>query len=943
MFDFVLHQFLVVKRYANMGLHTVSFKKVSIKAVSICWGLLFFFMVIQAKAQSNNTAKTVVKADNALIKLAVSDSTKQKPKPRLADNSKPDSTSLTSLSTEAPPPNIKVNFSAKDSLRFRLKGDRIATLYGAAKVVHESGSLNSGKIGLDLDNNIMSATATSAEDTLSHPVLSRESETLRSNRVLFNYKTERGKFEVARMKYAEGNIIGTELKNKTQHVVFIRDGIYSTCDLDHPHYYIKAEKMKVVDEEEVFFTNARLFLLDIPYPIILPFGYIPAKIDQKQSGLLAPTYAFQTQNNQGLGIQNFGWFQYFNDYVTGRAAISIYTSGTFNFDAQTNYALRDKLSGSLRFGYAKIQGLESSDPDFTKNITNSFSVRHNQTISPYAKFNADVSLRSASYYKNTSYDLEERAEISTNSSVGYSYSDPNNLFNTSINLRHSQNFANNSVSLSGPNASLSFRTFSPFQAPPEKRSGQPGPLESLTISYSSQAQSNYQFNPLSDSLSINWFDALLSPSKYREATGKQIPIAWGASHNLGMSSRLLPSEFVNLNANISLREYWHPYTTRSYYDTTSRSEKFNVVNGFSAARDFNLSLSANTKLYGIANPNIGSLKSIRHTLIPTVSFNYQPNFQSDFWGYYRSYDKVAPDGTVTKVPYSIYKNGVSGQSFGQESRSISLSLDNILESKFVNRDTLGEKKEKVIKLIDSWNFSTSYNFKATAFNLSPLSSSISSSIINNINLRANAQFDFYATDSAGTNINTYLWSARKKPFRLTSFSFSTGTRFAAGKITNQVNEPYYYPEFYDPLNQQEFMPQNPLFYNMDQVDFSVPWSISLNFSYAWRKSLKKITRTAILNASSIQFNPSPKWNISTTIGYDFIREKLTPNQISVTRNLHCWDLSFTWNPFSPSGQTYYLFRLSVNNQQFQSLFQKLPGLNNLERSSSRIPSRSYGF
>ncbi len=845
--------------------------------------------------------------------------------------------------TDTPPPGILVNLSSKDSLLFRLKGEKRATLFGAAQVEHESGSLNSGKIGLNFDTNVMSAEATSVEDTLSHPVLKRESDELRSRRILFNYKTERGKFNVARMSYSDGNLIGTELKNKTEHVVFVRDGIYSTCQLDHPHYYIKAEKMKVVDEEEIFFTNARLYLLDIPYPLILPFGYVPADIEKQQSGLLSPTYAFQTQSAQGLGIQNLGWFQYFNDYVTGKLALSLFTSGTMNVDVESNYRLRDDLSGSIRFGYSQLQGLEPTDPNYSQQISNSIAIRHNQTINPYSKIDANVSLRSARYNQNTSFDIEERAEISTSSAIGYQFRDPNGLYNYSIRANQSQNFADNSVTLSGPTVSLGFRTFTPFQK--QGQAGQPGPLESLTMNVSSNLSSNYSFRPIDrDSATINWFEALLSPRKFREATGQKIPVRWGASHRVTLSSRLLPSEVFNVNAGANYSEYWQPYTIRAFYDTTSRRENFRVVNGFASARDFSLSISTNTTIYGIANVNWGSLKSFRHTIQPNISFSYQPNFQSDFWGYYRTYERPNTDGTTTKVPYSIFQQNVAGTTFGLESRSINFGINNVLESKLVSRDTLGEKKERIIKLIDSWTLNSSYNFMAKEFKLAPLNTSLSSSIINNINLRASAQFDFYATDSNGTRVNQYLWDIKKRPFRMTSFRFDTGTRFSEGSINAVNNDPYYYPEMYDPLNQQEFWPVNPLYYNMDAVDYSVPWSVSLNFSYSWNKSGNRLTRSAILNASSIQFRPAPKWNISTTMGYDFIRKKLTPNQIRVSRNIHCWDMQFIWNPFTTAGQSsYYLFRLTVNSAQFQSLFQKLPGLNNLERSSSPIPTRPFGF
>src|SRR5699024_4227289 len=166
----------------------------------------------------------------------------------------------------------RVNFQSTDSLIFVFDTTRTGTLYGSASVAHQSGQLKAGKISLNIDRNIVSAYTQTPEDTLSKPVLIRDQDEVRSNRIDFNYKTEKGRFEVARVNIADGKVTGTRVKKTAPHVVFLEDAIYSTCTLDHPHYYIKADRMKVVDEEKVFFQRARLYILDIPYPIVFPFG-----------------------------------------------------------------------------------------------------------------------------------------------------------------------------------------------------------------------------------------------------------------------------------------------------------------------------------------------------------------------------------------------------------------------------------------------------------------------------------------------------------------------------------------------------------------------------------------------------------------------------------------------------------------------------------------------
>ena len=182
-----------------------------------------------------------------------------------------------------------VKFQANDSLIIQLKKGRKAFLYGMAKIAHTSGTLVSGQITMNLDSTTVEARASDLKDSLGVPLLRMGEDEIKSTRILFNYNTSRGKFEDAQINVSDGLLIGSKIKNVNESEVFIQDGIYSTCPPDYLYYYLEAKQMKVVDEEEIFFTNARLYVLDIPYPFVLPFGYVPAQIDKKRSGILTPT------------------------------------------------------------------------------------------------------------------------------------------------------------------------------------------------------------------------------------------------------------------------------------------------------------------------------------------------------------------------------------------------------------------------------------------------------------------------------------------------------------------------------------------------------------------------------------------------------------------------------------------------------------------------------
>jgi hypothetical protein len=303
---------------------------------------------------------------------------------------------------------------------------------------------------------------------------------------------------------------------------------------------------------------------------------------------------------------------------------------------------------------------------------------------------------------------------------------------------------------------------------------------------------------------------------------------------------------------------------------------------------------------------------------------------------------VQSDTTGNTQRYSIFENQIFQGPGRGEQRSLGISLNNTFEAKRVKRDSTGEKREDVINLIDQLNVSTNYNFAADSLKLSNLNSSLRARILPGLNINANAQFNFYDRNEQGTRIDDFLIKTDNKLFEMTNFSTSTSYSVKWGEGGFQPNDTPHYPQHYNPLNQSIFQPVDPHFNNQPVQGFNSPLSFSIDFRYTWRLNpTGENNKSATINARNINLKLTPKWDFRTQIGYDFVAGELTPSQFSLNRNLHCWDLSFTMNPFGDD--QYYFFSLRVNAGQLQSIFQKLPGLNNLERSSSDSGRRPRGF
>ncbi|MEX2457105.1 MAG: putative LPS assembly protein LptD [Balneolaceae bacterium] len=821
-----------------------------------------------------------------------------------------------------------VNFEATDSLTFDFRGQRMGKLYGSANVSHPSGSLDAGIINLDLMKNQVEARSSSPDDTLSYPVLSQDDQDIRSTRVLFNYETEKGKFEVAEVQVSDGYLIGTQIKNVSESEVFIEDGIYSSCPPEHMYYYIQAQRMKLVDEEEIFFTNARLYILDIPYPLIFPFGYVPAGIDQQQSGLLEPTYLFENSSSRGLGLQNLGWFQYFNDYLVGQTSFDIFTSGTFFNETRFQYRKTEDFSGTLTLGYSREQGLEPTDLNFSETIRRRIALTHDQQLSPYANLSANINLNTSDYFRQNSFDIDERAQTSSTSRISYRYSHPEGAYNLSLNSNLNQQYDTGVTRLTGPEMNFSLRQFSPFES--DGASTEQAWYERISINYRNNFSSDFNFTPLDqESPGANWLQALFDPSLHREVTGSDQHVEYGFVQRAQASAgQIIPSQFLNISANISFNEYWYPTTTRREFNETENEIEEFKERGFSTARDFNTSLNFGTTFYGLSQIKIGNFEGLRHTVRPNFSLSYRPDFSDRKWGFY---EEVQTDSLGNTQRFSRFDREVFGGPSSGEQQTINFGVTNILETKRVRRDSTGEVQSSNLRLIDNLSIDSGYNFAADSLNFSNVNVRLSSRLFDQVRLSASANYSVYEQAGPNRQIDRFVWQDDGKLLQPLSYSVSLSTSFSGGQQGAQPYTPPYLP--YDPYNQQFFSPIDQYFNDRPIQPLDSPWSLGLDFSYRWTYQFEESARKqAVLNASNIQFRLTQKWNVSTKIGYDFIEKELTPSQFRLTRQMVCWNLSFQFNPFGDF--QYYSFRLSLDSGQISSIFQKLPGLNNLERSSS---------
>jgi hypothetical protein len=289
---------------------------------------------------------------------------------------------------------------------------------------------------------------------------------------------------------------------------------------------------------------------------------------------------------------------------------------------------------------------------------------------------------------------------------------------------------------------------------------------------------------------------------------------------------------------------------------------------------------------------------------PSVSFSYVPAMEGLSSDLYR---KVQRDTLGNFTEYSVFDGNIFGTpSLSTRSGGISFNLTNIIEAKvFEKNDTSG--KPKKVKIIDNFGISTSYNVFADSMKWSPVSMGLRTTLLENIGVSANSSFSLYGLSKSGTTIGTFAFAQNKKLMRLTYFSVSLD--FDLGRLINGErnkqaggSSPQATGSGLSARDQQAGM-MNPanssqegsMFDEYGYSIFDVPWSmrVSYNFNYSKPAFKSMVTQTLSVNGT---LTMTKKMAITYTSGFDFTRREITMTQIGITRDLHCWDMSFNWIP-----------------------------------------------
>jgi hypothetical protein len=796
-----------------------------------------------------------------------------------------------------------VDYNASDSINMSFKDSKIR-LYGDASVVYKDFDLKAAYIEISIDKKEVYArgVADSSGVLTGKPKFTQDEEEYDATELKYNFESQKAWVTDVITKQEENALLHSSISKRfPDGTLNIKDGKFTTCDADHPHFYFAITKGKMVPEKSTVAGPAYLVVEDIPlYFIGLPFGYFPQK-RQKTSGLVMPQYGYEP--NRGYYLRNGGWFFSLNDNFDLKLTGDIYSKGSWKGGALTNYAKRYKFRGNFDFSYAKNatgeRSLRDIDPTAYK-VTNDFRVRwsHNQDAKahPYRTFNASVNLSSSSFDKYNS-NINNTAAILTNqksSSISYARKFPNRLFNFTAKVGHTQNSRDSSVVLNLPTASFTVGRFYPFKR--KNPVGKQKWYEKIDMRYSSSLE-NKVYAHENQLFTKDIADSL--PSVLNNMRS-------GFKHSIPMTASFKLIPHMTLTPSLKYQGLLYFYSTTKEWDPDeeeiieSRMNQLQYVQALSP----NISLTYNPQIYGFYDFKRGKVKVIRHVAKPSLSFSYRPDLGYDDSMYY---DTVQTNASGRTSRYSTFEDGLYNlPSVAGQYGTVSFSLGNNLEMKVVDpTDTTGQLKK--VKLIESLNINTSYNIFSDSMKLAPLRLSARTKILNNFNINFSSTFDPYAwiEEQDGSTfsqhkIDKYLITESGLPARLTNASMSVDFSLPFRKTSGSGGGAT--EKFYEDMG----------------VSYGLPWDVRFGYSLRYDNfnpyTESKLTQT-LRFSGNVQF--SPKWSLRYSSGYDFVGNEFTYTSLTVNRDLHCWQMSFTIIPFG--SRKSYSFMINVKANLFKDV------------------------
>ncbi|MDD5087754.1 MAG: putative LPS assembly protein LptD [bacterium] len=866
----------------------------------------------------------------------------------------------TLINDSLPPPRDEgvdtlVNYSA-DVIDFDVLR-RVTVLSGNATITYKDMTLEAGQIEVDWDRQLLTAAALSDTgfldtgrtmiDTIiqrGRPHFTQAGDDFFGEEIAYNMKTRYGRVRGGVTTYEDGFYYGEQFKRLSPDVISVQDGSFTTCDDDTPHYHFEAKRLKVMVGRRVVARPVILYMEDVPC-LAAPYGIFPQQ-HGRTSGILIPT--FGESASQGRFLRDLGYYWAISDYMDTQASIDYYERFGILGRGGWRYTKRYVLDGDARFDFNTQRQGSQHRRDY------SIAAHHNHVLDRNTRLALSGAYASSRTYVQNVGSVQDQLNQQLQSNVTLGKSWDNSPWTMNVNVNYTQYLNLDTWNTTLPAISLSHRSgqlFPPPKAPHNIR-GAAAPREtnppwyrafSWTYSVAARNELAMPKQLREEGLMLGLIGLDGRPRANLSLRGDDSTTVYqkdGLVHRGGLSANAKLFKYFNFNPRINAVSLWTRRAVRYLADgkQLDRADEYGAFH----RTTFDVGGSMTTKLYGLAQNPLGMGASFRHVMTPSVGFTYRPDFSDEAWGYFET--ATLPDGrshTYDRFPSSENISGAGGTSQGLSER-FSFDVGHLFQMKTGDPELETEKKFDLL----SWNMGTGADVKRDSLRWDNLGMSFRTSVpgtiigpMQNVSLDVTTSHSFY--EGAGSRrVRRFFWERDDAkwyaPLDLLSASMDVGFTLQAPSLGEWVGVSdrgapsalddtlAVVPEesATEPFNPADLrgqrsrpaeemrLPATGAPSQLYQMPLSIAVNLRQNRDYVGHSTTSSMSARAT-------FSLTPKWDINFDYTFDLDRKEVRNTNVFVTRDLHCWEATFSWSPlgYRPG----YFLRIGLKSPQLRDV------------------------
>lgn len=794
----------------------------------------------------------------------------------------------------------EIDYGSKGRKKIDL-ANKIVHLWDEAYVNYQDIQVKGDYITFDFESNLATAVATydTSGRLKSKATFVQGETTFQYDYLKYNFKTEKGIVKQAVTKEGELFVHGALTKfvsspdSSGNDVIYNQDAIVTSCNLDHPHFGIRTNKLKVVPEKLAVIGPSRLEIADVPTPLWLPFGFFPIA-GGKSSGLILPK-SYDLSPVWGFGMTNIGYYFPINDYLDAKITGDVYLRGSWGINAALNYNKKYKYNGQFLLTRSSRRNEVLETGEFERDISYRFYWKHNQDrkAHPFRSFSTSVDIQTAGFNRLNRTDARSTNRDNLSSSINYSYQFGSSPWSLTAGANFVQSLSQRTVNLTLPEGRINMRQIYPLKR--KVKVGKERWYEKIGLQYSSQFKNYLQATDTTFYTAEAWRDA-----------------RYGVEHRATSNANFKFLKYFSFNPSASYQEVWFfkeverslsnklvldtvgqftnpDGTFTQLVDTTYGVIQEDIGAAFLPFRTGNISAGVSTKLFWTETKQTGFLRGFRHTTTPSIALAYNPDTQTP---YERTFDTDFREGVTDLETYSIIPSGVFSARPRQANLGLNFSAENVVELKYYS------KKDSIDKKYQLTNFrvSTNYNFIADSFRLAdPMISGRSTFFKKRSSINYAMTLNPYKIEN-GRERDQFFWEDEFSLPSLSVFTVRTTTRLSFQEIRAWIKG--------EEIKKSNSTRKSPVLLSLPELFDNFRFEYKLDYTYRNINGL--ITRGISSNAINISGNIqlTDKWMLNLgNFGYDFSREGYTYPDLGFSRDLHCWRMTFSWQPRGAFGLT----------------------------------------